>query len=511
MADDPTRHRIAATFVQAGGMDDRPDHPTPYPALDGTDVTVPAPPPLPDGPMPKFGTADLEWLDRLIAFRDRAVANDIGAQTRRPDPRAVSGMDMANREAMENWLAQAEVDREALAAGYEAAAQRCEARFGADGRGYLDALADGSALTDFWGTLDTLLYQRIPLMEYHAPDMQGILHDLLSRFPMRVWLPIVAQKCFPLFEFRKADRLNALLARFLEGPCADFRHLETGAEKPQTETDLAPAIRRELLTTAFRILSATARFKRLTDQDGSRDAHRTTHGGEELARLLRGTRAETLTPVQLDLVEELFREIEPARAYEEGQTRSEINLVMSAAFDHTMQAQVAGRPQGFYLRAYLSTRPPGFSVVNLASCPRHMIWPYLATHFDILDRAMGLSDPFWFEPRFERRKAIELIALMPKTPARYGDVLFETATGPGAGGRATAQSLLAGGRDYVAPAVERLSNRRAGVRKAAAETLAAIGDPAALPALEARARVETSAQAATAVEDAVRRLAGVRT
>ncbi|NNE80314.1 MAG: hypothetical protein HKN18_08595 [Silicimonas sp.] len=482
--------------------------PDSYRALDGTVVAIPPPPPLADGPMPTFGTSDESWLNDLIAFRDRAIRNDEKSQGSIPDDTlAHSGLDPDLRREMELHFEQQRKMADVQSARFDKARIKSDALYGADGRGFLDALNDGSAIKDFWRAFNTLMYQRIPVMQYHAPDQQIILRDLLARFPERVWLPIVAQQCLPMLDHRKSDHLHELMDQFIAGSTADFRHLETGAAKPETESQLPPQIRKAVLQAAFSMLSGFAGFKRaIGPGDAISNPEEDLAQAKRVADILRKVGRERLSDDKLDLVEELFRDIQPARTYEEGQTQSEINLHVASAFNMAMQSAMPGKPEGFYLRDMLSKHPNGFAALNLATYPRQMVWPYLASHLDILDRAMGLAKPFYFEPRFERRKAIELVALLPKPPQRYGDILFEVATGADAGGRETAQRLLAGATTFATRATLCLSIRKAAIRAAAAATLQSIGDPAALSALKVQHDRERAKSAKAAMDNAIHAL-----
>lgn len=482
--------------------------PDSYRALDGSIVAIPPLPPLADGPWPVFDSSDEVWLRELIAFRDRAIRNDLNAGVSIPDDTSDwKGLDPTVRQQMEQHLEDQRKMVEADKAKNAAAKKHSDALYGTDGRGYLDALNDGSATQDFWRSFNALMYQRIAVMQYHAPEMQIILRDMLLRFPERIWLPIVAQQCWPLLEHRKSDHLNELMDCFIAGPTADFRHLETGAAKPEAEAQLQPQIRKAVLEAAFSMLSGFANFTQaIQPANETASIEDELAGAKRLSDMVREMGKAQLTDEKLDLVEELFRDIQPARTYEEGQTQSEINLHIASAFDFAMQAAMPGKPEGYYLRAMLSKRPAGFTALNLATYPKKMVWPYLASHLDILDRAMGLAEPFYFEPRFERRKAIELIALLPKPPARYGDILFEVATGQETGGRDTAQRLLAGATAYAKPASHRLIDSKAAVRSAAAATLKSIGDATALPALHKQHNRERAKAAKAAMDNAIQAL-----
>lgn len=110
--------------------------------------------------------------------------------------------------------------------------------------------------------------------------------------------------------------------------------------------------------------------------------------------------------------------MKPARTYEEGLTQSKINLTRMSAYRSVMRRLCPGKEEGYFLSLALSKIPQGFYRMNFATYPRRMVWPYIATHFDILDRAMGLAEPFVFEPKLERTKAIAILKLLPKVPMR---------------------------------------------------------------------------------------------
>lgn len=179
--------------------------------------------------MPVFGPQDKSWLNKLIAFRDRAIRNEYPLLRIRINARL----------------------------------KEAKRKFGNDGSGYLDMLNDCSALSNFWMTLRQLLCQRIGLMEYYAPDEHWILRDLLARFPERIWLPIIAEQYWPTVEHRKSEHVHELMASYLTGPRADFRHLETAAAKPERESDLPDMVKKAVLGATFGQHSALATFKNM--------------------------------------------------------------------------------------------------------------------------------------------------------------------------------------------------------------------------------------------------------
>ncbi|MEM6973223.1 MAG: hypothetical protein AAF577_10510 [Pseudomonadota bacterium] len=476
-----------------------------YRALDASLVIIPALPPLPDGPMPRFGEAEMPALSQLIAFRDRAVDQDTSGQTARIEPADYASMDRAIRDMAQH--AEAEQRSWRLGVTREMAKRRAisDARFGADGRGFLTALDSGEIAGDFWAALRTLMFQRIGLLSYHAPEMQGIVRDWLYRFPPRIRVPLVAQLCEPLLDHRQSDVMQALMDAFLAAPYADLRHLETGPAKPERLEDMSAELLAAMLDRAFAAQVQVARFKRLSaaSQGEPQDEATMMARAREMTALLREEGVAALTPDQRALVQEFLFEQQPARRQEDGAVQSEINLHRTGAFRAAMAAIAPGKPEGHYMRAALSTRPAGFAGINLALFPTAVVWSYIATHLDMIDRALGLAEPLPVEPKFERAKAVALLRLLPKTPARYGDVLFDIATGKAQGGRADAQALLAGAGDYVTPAFHLLDTRAAGTCEQAARTLGAIGDASAATPLRTRLESKQPIRVEAAILDAL--------
>lgn len=479
--------------------------PDAYRALDGSTVRIPPPPPLEGGPMPVFGPKDREWLKKLIGFRDRAIAHDRASHERIPEDFAPEDLPDGMHDRMQSFQRASRKRMEDHLARIDAREKRCEALYGPDGLGFLDALSDGSALEDFWGALNTLLYQRIPLMEYCADTEMKIVADLLLRFPERVRLPILAERADARLEHREWEHVQALMTFYLKSERADLRHLERGAAKPEAESDLSDAQRKAMAEGALGLVSGFAAFKRLASGMEELDAQDDAgiERAIETADLLRKIGPNPLMEDAVELVEEMFREMVPARTHEAGQTQSEINLNKMHGVAGALGASMPGHAEGEFLRLALSRMPEGFQRMNLTHYPQRMVWPYIASHLDILDRAFGLAEPFWFEPRLERSKAVEVLGLLPKLPARYAEVLVEVATGPAAGGRADAQRLLTGASSLVPAVAARLDDRKATIREQAARTLRAIGDPSALPALKTRQARESARRVIAALNNAI--------
>ena len=143
-------------------------------------VAIPPAPTLPDGPLPVFDDRDMSWLATLIAFRDRAIANDMPEPGATPLP---SSMDPAMKALATGMLAAQRQMAKAAKRKAEKLRAKSEKLFGVDGRGFLEGLNNGKLVPDFWQNLRALLFQRISILEYHAPDEQEILRDLAAALP----------------------------------------------------------------------------------------------------------------------------------------------------------------------------------------------------------------------------------------------------------------------------------------------------------------------------------------
>lgn len=473
--------------------------PANYIAFDGINVRIPPAPALRDGPMPVFDETDRVWLDQLIAFRDKAISYD--ARIHMPNPDVDwSDMDPETAELIKGVAAaQAEQGRD-LTAQQSARSLAALDEFGADGAGFLDQLNDGRALHDFWGSLNRLLCQRIPLMRYNAPEEHQIVRDLLLRFPERIWVPIVAQICWPKEEHRKSRPISGLMNAYLTSAQPDFRNLEHDSPNAPLDKQTEKAM---LAAMANKFMMMESFRSSIIDADAPADPADLLKKSQALHAALNTAPTQDMTDEQAALLRGLLLDMEPSRTHEAGYTQSEINKMKSDVVASVSAQQKRGNQRGYFLKHALQYVPQGFYRINLGDYPSSMVWPYIASNFDILDRALGIADPDPWDAQLEPAKAISTLALLPKLPARYADAVFDIAVGPAKKGRAEAQSLLKGATAFVGRASALLDDKKPTIRAEAARTLAAIADPSALSALRERATKEKSQRVKAALEDAI--------
>jgi hypothetical protein len=135
------------------------------------------------------------------------------------------------------------------------------------------------------------------------------------------------------------------------------------------------------------------------------------------------------------------------------------------------------------------------------------IWPYFACHFGLLDEALGLAPPSAQMPLSESR-ALEMLPVFPKTPARYFNALIELAIGDRVTVRDPARALLAGAAGVDAILLPLLKHPKQETRIGAANWLAERGATAALPDLLAAAKAEKLPSPKAALIGAIARLGG---
>lgn len=135
------------------------------------------------------------------------------------------------------------------------------------------------------------------------------------------------------------------------------------------------------------------------------------------------------------------------------------------------------------------------------------LWPYFAHHFVLIDEALGLAPPSGPAPLQEDR-ALELLAIFPKTPARYFSALVDRAVGDRKQVRGQARDLLDAAPGLDSLLIPLLDHPKQETRIGAAHWLAERGAQAALPALLAAAKKEKLAPARAALLGAIARLGG---
>lgn len=459
-----------------------------YVALDGEWVEIPPPPVLRADPPGRFGPQDYTMLDELIADRDRALEREFvqfqpDTSTGMPEGIELSPEEQAFfKAAQERNLA---ISKETFAQ-LERGKKASERQFGADGRKFIDALNDGSAINNFWQALQLLFCTRLSLLECHAPTQHKIVGEILLRIPERDRIRLLAEQFFPDLKPRKSDPLAQLFAEYLHGPKSDFRHLEWGAPKPQSETDLPTDTKNAVAMHFGELREAFLAFKgSAIDLNGSDDLDIMAHG-QKTADLLRGRKPEPGDLVGVGTLSQV-----------------ESGWMKQAAYSHAMSSVARGRPEGHYLRLALQKRPSGFRTMRLDTFPRRSVWPYIASHLDILDRALGLTPCFTFDPKFERVKALNLLRLLPKVPARYADVLIESATSGHRTEAEAAQACLAGMGHLAEKIIPLLSVKRAKTRIGAARCLAIVGNENVVQELYIRLDKEKSSPVAGAIREAI--------
>ena len=156
---------------------------------------------------------------------------------------------------------------------------------------------------------------------------------------------------------------------------------------------------------------------------------------------------------------------------------------------------------GDILREQLFTE---YSWISFEDLPGDALWPYLATRFDVLDEAFGLTPGD--EAANKRPRAIRFLAHMPKPPQRYFGPLLELATGTGKTGRAEARAMLAGAPGLIDRVLLQLDDTRQEVRAGAALWLADLKAPEAARPLRARLSKEKSDLARAAILSALSKM-----
>jgi hypothetical protein len=145
--------------------------------------------------------------------------------------------------------------------------------------------------------------------------------------------------------------------------------------------------------------------------------------------------------------------------------------------------------------------------VDLESLPPASVWPSCIVHFVLIDEALGLVPPSSKE-RLSEAKALELLAVFPKTPARYFSALLDRAIGSRQSVRQPARALLASAPNLVQLLLPLLKHPKAETRAGTAVWLADRHEFGAVGALLDAARVEKLLGAKAALIGAVARLGG---
>ena len=130
---------------------------------------------------------------------------------------------------------------------------------------------------------------------------------------------------------------------------------------------------------------------------------------------------------------------------------------------------------------------------------------YFLEHLDLIEEALGVR-PKSGEHELGEKGALQLLAWLPKIPERLLRPLLELALGPGKQLRAPARKLLTTAAGIDDAIVARLADARKEVRAGAAEWIGERGIKAAVPALKAALKKETSEEGRAALLTALARL-----
>ncbi len=112
----------------------------------------------------------------------------------------------------------------------------------------------------------------------------------------------------------------------------------------------------------------------------------------------------------------------PARRYGEGGTEAELNMAKLNALLLLSRRQGSPHYKGFYLHSALAKLPPGgFYRFRIDLFPRDKVWPYLASRFPLLDRAIGRKPALPFDPYIDRLRALRLLHIPETARALHGN------------------------------------------------------------------------------------------
>lgn len=144
---------------------------------------------------------------------------------------------------------------------------------------------------------------------------------------------------------------------------------------------------------------------------------------------------------------------------------------------------------------------------DISEWPQTDVWPLLARHFSLIDEALGLAAPSGNEELSELR-ALNLLEVFPKTPARYLSALLDRAIGDRKLAREPSRDLLAAAPGLDDLLLPLLKHPKAETRAEAAKWLADRKATRALDELLKAARKEKLPAPKAAMLGAISRLGG---
>ncbi len=287
-----------------------------------------------------------------------------------------------------------------------------KAQFLDSAEGFAMALNAAKTTGAFWAAIEApfgFWGPRIERMERHR---QVVFRDILMAYPPLRRLELMAARLWPRTKIRKWEAIYEPVVDYFQQPYADLRAFETGVPKLTEVEAMTP----ELLD------RVAAEFDKLDRSLGGflRHVH-SVDPGKGPWRPSGGAKTRI--------------------------TASEENLLRTQSFLKAMRKVKPGIPGGHLMELALSEKPAGGHWPNIRweEFPTAAVWPYIASHIDILEIALGVREPFHWQPRLSRIKALKTLALLPKLPMRITPALDAVLSGGTAAQQKLAATLLKSG------------------------------------------------------------------
>lgn len=134
---------------------------------------------------------------------------------------------------------------------------------------------------------------------------------------------------------------------------------------------------------------------------------------------------------------------------------------------------------------------------NFLDWEKEAVWPLFAENLDVLEQMLGASpnlagnyQNYDYSWSTKRRNAFRVLAMFPKLPAQFVPILWDIALGEAKTDRPLAQAALEKVPNKATKIIVALGDGKQGVRAAAADWLAEIGDKEAIEPLKEAFRKE---------------------
>lgn len=268
--------------------------------------------------------------------------------------------------------------------------------------------AAGSA-SAFWEVLEAPFGFWGPRLERFERHRQVVFRDILMAYPPDRRIALMAVRLWPRTVIRKWEAIYEPVVDYFRQPYADLRAFEVGVPKITDFEAMTPELRQRVEAEMDRIDAGFGAFLRhVRSEDPAKPGWNP-----------RGTAAE-------------------------GMMQSERDLNRTQGYLKAMRKVKPGIPGGHLMELALTEKPPGPHWPNIRweEFTREAIWPYIATHLDILEMALGARDPFPWQPRLSPLKALKTLAFLPKLPARMLPALENVSRGGTAAQKKIARVLL---------------------------------------------------------------------